>query len=734
MPRSTRSRATRRFVACVSGWIIVTTTAWIGAAESNWEPPAITVPRIPSHPAIACSHAELQRLRTAYHGSGPAHDAIASIVATADRALRQPVHFPPRGGQHNQWYQCDKCQIALQTIDATHHRCPRCKTVYSGEPYDDVVFSRVHGRNLQNMLEAAWGYAITGKPEYARYAREVLLGYAARYRKYPYHSASRSLIGWASRSGGHLYEQTLTEASAFVRTIAPAYDLIHDWSGLTAADHDQIRSGLLLPILQNIDRNHAGKSNWQTWHNAAFIWGGALLGDAAWVRKAITDPRNGFVFQMNTSVTADGMWFENSWGYHFYTLSAMVQIAEVARHLDMDLWSHPALKKMFTVAFQYVMPNGRFPRFGDDVNTSIDSMSGVLEYAYHAYGDPAMRPYLTVRPTRASVMFGRPVIHAASPPRLGSHVFHAAGHAILRTDGQPNLAAAMTFGPYGGFHGHLDKLSFVFFGYKQELAYDPGRARSQAYRLPIHRDWYKATLGHNTVLVDQKSQKPAAGHLDFFAANDHCAAVVASCTDAYPGVCQHRLLYMTRTYLLVVDQLDSDTRHRFDWTYHHRAARIQCAAADQSVAALGADYAGQEYVAHIEQGRTDAPVHAAFVDKNVTTYLTAAAAPATTVYTGDGVGASVVDRVPMIMLTRHARNTHYATVLEPVSMESGPEVTGVELHTQNGTLSVVVHRGNRLDTVTCDTRYRCTVTTHGVAEVWTKTLGKNRRQKIRNKK
>jgi len=90
-------------------------------------------------------------------------------------------------------------------------------------------------------------------------------------------------------------------------------------------------------------------------------------------------------------------------------------------------------------------------------------------------------------------------------------VFEDAGHAILRTRGPAQLTAALTFGPYGGFHGHYDKLSFVFFGFGRELAVDPGRARSQAYRLPIHRNWYKATIAHNAVLVDGKSQKHCPG-------------------------------------------------------------------------------------------------------------------------------------------------------------------------------------------------------------------------------
>ena len=71
----------------------------------------------------------------------------------------------------------------------------------------------------------------------------------------------------------------------------------------------------------------------------------------------------------------------------------------------------------------------------------------------------------------------------------------------------------LTFAPFGGFHGHFDKLSFVWYARGRERGVDPGRAASQAYRLPIHTQWYRATLAHNTVVVDGKSQEGAAGRL-----------------------------------------------------------------------------------------------------------------------------------------------------------------------------------------------------------------------------
>ena len=171
------------------------------------------------------------------------------------------------------------------------------------------------------------------------------MGYASRYKTYPYHDSGAKIGKQASKSGGHLFEQTLNEASALAEEIAPAYDLIHGSKSLSAEDHREIREGLLRPMLENIAKHKTGKSNWQTWHNAAMIWGGAVLGDVAWVRTAIEDPANGFLFQMRASVSEDGMWFENSWGYHFYTLGAMVKIVEGARRLGIDLWRHPAAEE-----------------------------------------------------------------------------------------------------------------------------------------------------------------------------------------------------------------------------------------------------------------------------------------------------------------------------------------------------------------------------------------------------
>jgi hypothetical protein len=675
----------------------------------EWTPPSIEISRDAAHPRIACTAEELTRLKAAYAGGGAEHDVVTAVVARAEAAIASPLSFPPRGGQHNQWYQCDACQTGLKTVDDTHHQCPACGKVYTGEPYDDVIFAHKHSDNFRNLDAAAWAYAVTGREVFAEFAAKVLLGYAERYLKYPFHSNDRK----QSVSGAHIFEQTLNEAWAMAMQIGPAWDLVRDLPAFSPRERNMIRSGLLLPMLRTIDANKAGKSNWQTWHNAAFIWGGAGLDDAGWIRKAIEDPANGFTFQMKTSVTGDGMWYENSWGYHYYTLSALVATAEGSRRLGIDLWSHPVLKKMFTPAASYAMADGSLPRFGDDVGAQAFGQWNLNECAYAAYHDPVIASMLSDKPIWQSVMSGRKAEKTPHPAQRGSEFFRSTGHAILRTRGESGLSAAMTFGPYGGFHGHFDKLTFVFFGLGRELGVDPGRAASQAYRLPIHRDWYKATISHNAVIVDGSSQHPAEGKMEFFEAKDDWVAVTASCDAAYPGVRHRRMLCMTGDYLLVLDELNADKEWRFDWIYHNRGAAVRCDAASQEESP-SKELVGLEYVKNLRAGRTDGPVTVEFEGNEVTTFLTLAAAPGTAIRVGDGVGATVADRVPMAMATRRGSAVRFAAAIEPVAVNKRPTVRGISLEADPAGVRVTVNRERAKDIISLHASGRVVVEAPGI--------------------
>jgi hypothetical protein len=347
----------------------------------------------------------------------------------------------------------------------------------------------------------------------------------------------------------------------------------------------------------------------------------------------------------------------------------------------MDIYSHELLRKMYLLAFDYLMADGSLPRFGDAVNDSPDNHS-INEKAYAIYKDSRLLATLPAEPTWEMIMAGRKSGMKADDLNPESKLIPGAGHGILATGGPGKLTAAMTFGPYGGFHGHYDKLSFVFFGYGKELGVDPGRAASQAYRLPIHQEWYKATTGHNAVIVDGIPQKEAGGELLAFKTTESYAAIAASAGPAFDNVTHNRFLLLGPTCLLVVDELKATDGkvHTFDWLYHNKGINATCAL-PVTDAKPGNQPPGYSYLHDISAFKAgkDEPFEVKFTDDGLTTILTIQGNKGDEVFTATGPLASVVDRVPMVIVRRKGMNVRFISVIEPVPGQMLPDLKGLSI-------------------------------------------------------
>jgi len=120
-----------------------------------------------------------------------------------------------------------------------------------------------------------------------------------------------------------------------------------------------------------------------------------------------------------------------------------------------------------------------------------------------------------------------------------------------------------------------------------------------------------------------------------------------------------------------------------------------------------------EYVQHIRTGTTDGPVRVRFAGKAVATCLTMAAGGTTDVLAGDGVGASVVDRVPMVAIGRQGAQADFAAVLEPVRAGAKPTVSDVRLERTAAGATVTVQAGGAPTVITLTAAGRLTVVREG---------------------
>ncbi|MGI9287526.1 MAG: heparinase II/III family protein, partial [Pseudomonadales bacterium] len=145
----------------------------------------------------------------------------------------------------------------------------------------------------------------------------------------------------------------------------------------------------------------------------------------------------------------------------------------------------------------------------------------------------------------------------------------------------------MDCGPFGGVHGHEDKLSIEVCAYGQPFLIDPGTYTYNG--TDPFRSHLVSSGAHNTVLVDGLSQvrrwqarhcKPQAGIREevHWISDDGFDFISADYADGYgtysfatpehPQIVQnvtHRrsVLFVKPAYWLIIDEMEADGRHEY---------------------------------------------------------------------------------------------------------------------------------------------------------------------------
>ncbi|HNZ22398.1 MAG TPA: heparinase II/III family protein [Polyangiaceae bacterium] len=476
--------------------------------------------------------------------------------------------LPPEGGQWSLWYVCPVHGVNLKYEDK-HHRCPVDGQEFTGWPYDQVIYGRMHGDLAKYATDLGLAWRMTGQARYCQSALEILEAYADVYDSYPIHDIHQKQAG----SGARVLAQTLDEAG-WLLPMAWAYDMVANCPAMTSGLKDHIEQDLLRHAVAVIQRHPAGESNWQSWHNAALGAVGFAIQDPVLIAQAIRSPTDGFAYQMKTSVTADGFWYEGSWGYHFFALDPLMQLARMATKGGYDLLSDAALQSMFRAPIRFAMPDWTLPPFNDSGSADLISNDRFFEMAWQVYQDPIYLEVLGKRTRgRYALYWGEKDLPQSVTSPLSSELFPDAGYAVLRSGkGAEATYIALDYGPHGGWHGHYDKLGFVLYANGATMAVDPG---TQSYAAPTHATWDKVTVAHNTVVVDTKSQQEATGNLHRFLGLPGLSIAAADAGNVYgkpsePTVDLLRTMVLAPEYLVDRFHVQSSdgSSHDIDWILH----------------------------------------------------------------------------------------------------------------------------------------------------------------------
>ncbi len=134
----------------------------------------------------------------------------------------------------------------------------------------------------------------------------------------------------------------------------------------------------------------------------------------------------------------------------------------------------------------------------------------------------------------------------AEAAQLGPHNMAGYGFLTLETGRKRNGTGVFMYYGRNAGHGHLDRLNMGIYGFGFDLTPDLGYPEF-ATSWPKRNEWTRQTIAHNTVVVNQTSQKTNwVGHPTLFKALPGIQCAEVESTDVYPGIRDYR-----RTLLFV---------------------------------------------------------------------------------------------------------------------------------------------------------------------------------------
>jgi hypothetical protein len=426
-----------------------------------------------------------------------------------------------------------------------------------------------------------------------------------------------------------------------------------------------VEVGLIEPGVQQIGQFHFGIHNIQCWHNACMACAGYFLGDDEWVKRG-TEGKLGFKQQVGKGILDDGLWYERSLGYHNYTVSALVRQCEAACLNGDPLHKLGRMQMMFTAPLRLSFPNLVPPSLNDQGYKRSEVSTFPLEMAWAWYRDPTAASALRKRYAEGAKRKGLHLLKYGSDlpggdeyVSPGSVDMPGAGLAILRRGGVEGPCVMVEYGEHGGGHGHPDKLQLILYGLGQILCPDLG---TTGYGVPLHREWYKTTPGHNTVTIGGKNQQRTTGKLLAFQSDEHSAATAVESTGAYPGWRLRRHLLLTDGFLVDVFDVQGEKPDTVDWFLRAQGR----ASASLTLAGDGTkpEHATYGYLKDKQSASTEDAWQCRWQVPKGVLLLTMAASPDTQVTLAKAPGPAGEDPWDTLRVRRQTADTRFVVVYQ----------------------------------------------------------------------
>lgn len=552
------------------------------------------------------------------------------------------------------------------------------------EPFNGSTIGATHNQLALDIANLGTLYALTGEAKYAEFAKQILLAYADAHPNY----GIGARPGW-NNDPSKVFDQRLSDATWLI-PLARGYDLIYNLPSITSEERKHIEDDLIKANARHILANRGSvgaPTNWSAIDTCAVLIAGYATDDqdlisiASYGIKGTKENPTGGLYLMHfgeKAIDADGMWSEGAMGYQFMALQALITDAEILWHHGVDMYRYRdgVLKRLFDSPLQYSYPNLKTAAIHDSYYSSmLGGDSYLYEYAYRRYRDPTYLMVLnqtarhlgaTFQQFPVSVLYDRDPAEKVAPVEWKSVNFFGVGYGVLRqTDPAGTSSLLLDYGPNRS-HGHPDKLNLDLYAFNERLIPDPG---SVWYEQPIYWNWYRTSVAHNTLVVDELDQILAGATQVIYAPAATIGLQRAWTADAVPGLIMDRSLFLTPEYLADIFGAFTRMPRKMDLAWHLRGDFSSALKLEPKPFPAPMEK-GYSELTNVRRAETDQAWTASFTREGHTARLLAAAGGIKTeVIVAEGILG--LEKPPAILERRQVSSTIYGNVVDISDAKEG---------------------------------------------------------------
>lgn len=530
-----------------------------------------------------CNTINWQQVKTKVRDQAWAGAIAGSLEAGfAEHQRLWPGQPPLEPSDWSHYYFCTDCAAKLKfDVNSPHkHACSACGKVFTGDHLDGAWRKFAHCAILTNLERAAILAQLgVNTPICRAYLKQTILFYVDHYDQYAIHGKHAGL--------GKVFPQVLSEA-IFILSVERILRLVDGLNLFDQAEHQRIGDLLFRPAVELIKPQITMIHNIHAWMQGAIGACAHFLGDDALLDFAINS-QWGWINQLKQGVSKDGLWYEISPTYHFYTLSALLSTAWIAREHGMDLADEPAFKQMGLLGARLAYDNGVLPAYNDGWSgVKLDNQAWIYEELVNLTGDQQLLDILarlyqrapagdgTCQPLHAlpgpiptpstgharnsisALVYGNPILSEPVAPERRSFWLPDTGLAVLQNE---NLRVGLKFTPYCGWHDHHDMLAIDVYAHDQVISPDLG---TTGYGIDWTKKWHRTSVAHNMVVVNEQPQDRGKASLLSHDESHVCVKV----SEAYPNVTLQRSIDLLPTGFKDQMSCQADEASTFDWVFH----------------------------------------------------------------------------------------------------------------------------------------------------------------------